>query len=180
MIAKIPNQNMAKLYAAKIKKYLDKKGMEPMVLTSEESLKQFNSTLTIITLLTFLILLISLFVSAVVVVNSEFTSALSKIREIAVMKAIGAKNRELYKIFVYEGLILGSFSFVLASFAAVFLIKIINFWLSTTNFSIFSINPVPISFFVGAVFSLLTTTVGALIPAHFVLRKRLIDALNYE
>jgi putative ABC transport system permease protein len=77
------------------------------VLTPEELLGSVKIVLNLVTYFLFGIAAISLFVGAINIANAMFTSVLERTREIGVMKAIGAQNKDILAIFVIESGLLG-------------------------------------------------------------------------
>ena len=84
------------------------KGKEDFFVQSfEDFLESFSSALNIIVGFIILIALISIIVSAVNTANTMVTSVLERYKEIGILKAIGAKNSEIFGIFLFESSALG-------------------------------------------------------------------------
>ena len=77
------------------------------VETPLQSLESVNLILNIINLIVIGIAAISLFVGGIGIANTMYTSVVERTREIGIMKAIGAKNREILYIFLIESGLLG-------------------------------------------------------------------------
>ena len=77
------------------------------VETPLQAIESVNTILNIINLIVIGIALISLFVGAVGIANTMYTSVLERTREIGIMKAIGAKNLDILSIFLIESSLLG-------------------------------------------------------------------------
>jgi len=77
------------------------------VQTPIQSLESVNTVLNIINLVVLGIALVSLFVGGIGIANTMFTSVLERTKEIGVMKAIGARNKDILSIFIIEAGILG-------------------------------------------------------------------------
>ena len=77
------------------------------ILTPEELLESFGVILNIITAFLAGVAAISLLVGAVGIANTMYTSVLERTREIGVMKAIGAQNKDVLMIFLIEAGLLG-------------------------------------------------------------------------
>jgi len=73
-------------------------------ITFQQTIQQ---TMTALTLFLGAIAAISLIVGAVGIANSMFTSVLEKTRDIGIMKAIGAKNRDILLIFLFNSGLIG-------------------------------------------------------------------------
>ncbi len=79
------------------------------VQTPVQSLESINTILTVINIVVTGIAMISLFIGGIGIANTMFTSVLERTKEIGVMKAIGAKNKDIMTIFVTESALLGFF-----------------------------------------------------------------------
>lgn len=77
------------------------------VETAESSLETLDSILTGIQVFIVLIAAISMIVGAIGIVNTMFTSVMERTREIGIMKAIGATNGQIFKLFFLESGLLG-------------------------------------------------------------------------
>jgi len=83
------------------------KNQDFSILTPEELLESFGNILAIITSFLGGIAAISLFVGAVGIANTMYTSVLERTREIGIMKAVGAQNSDIMWIFLIESGLLG-------------------------------------------------------------------------
>ncbi|GCC10238.1 macrolide export ATP-binding/permease protein MacB [archaeon] len=103
------NKGVVKPLALKIEKVLKKirGGNDFNVLTKEQLAKRIDTMIGIITFVIGGIASISLVVGSVIIMNTMLTSVLERTREIGVMKAIGADDSMVLKIFVAEAGILG-------------------------------------------------------------------------
>ena len=77
------------------------------VETPLQSLASVNLILNIINLIVVGIAAISLFVGGIGIANTMYTSVVERTREIGIMKAIGAKNKDILYIFLIESGLLG-------------------------------------------------------------------------
>jgi len=77
------------------------------ISTPEELLKSFGTILNIITAFLSGIAAISLLVGGIGIMNTMYTSVVERTREIGVMKAIGARNKDIMLIFLIESGLLG-------------------------------------------------------------------------
>ena len=77
------------------------------VQTPEDLLASFQTILNIVNAVLLGIALISLFVGSVGIMNTMYTSVLERKKEIGIMKAIGAKNIDIFWLFFIESGILG-------------------------------------------------------------------------
>ncbi len=77
------------------------------IMTPEEILGSFQSILNIITGFLAGVAAISLLVGGIGIANTMYTSVIERTSEIGVMKAIGAKNKDILSIFLIESGMLG-------------------------------------------------------------------------
>ena len=77
------------------------------VQTPLQAIQSVNTILNIINLIVTSIAGISLLVGAIGITNTMYTSVLERTREIGIMKAIGAKNKDILLIFLIEAGLLG-------------------------------------------------------------------------
>jgi len=77
------------------------------VTSMKEMQEQINSVIGMITLFLGFVAAISLLVGSVGVANSMFTSVLEKTKEIGIMKAIGARNKDVLTIFMLNAGLVG-------------------------------------------------------------------------
>jgi putative ABC transport system permease protein len=69
--------------------------------------QQIRKNVLLIGLTMDFIALVAIIVSAIGITNTMFTTVLEKTREIGIMKAIGAKDRQILTIFLIEGTLIG-------------------------------------------------------------------------
>ena len=127
-----------------------------------------------------LIALISVFVAAVNIMNTMYTSILERTNEIGVMKSIGAKNRFILLIFMMESGILGliggsigiGFGYVIAQFGG----------LIARNAGLGMLRPAyPLWLIIGCLlFAFVVGSGSGLLPSIQASRLNPVDALRYE
>ena len=125
---------------------------------------------------------VSLLVGAVGIANTMFTSVLEKTREIGIMKAIGAKNKDIMTIFLLNsalvGFVGGVIGIILGATISSFLPNLIGL----------SIGPggrlttvLPLSLLVEALsLSIAIGMIAGAIPAYRASKLKPVDALRYE
>ncbi len=97
----------------RIEKYLRKErdvdeGKEDFgVESAEQSVENLNSTLFAVQIFVYVIAGISIIVGGIGISNTMYTSVIERTRQIGVMKSIGAKNRNIFVLFLIESGLLG-------------------------------------------------------------------------
>ncbi len=157
------------------------KGKEDFFVASfEDLLASYMSALNIVIGFVILIALISVLVSAVNTANTMITSVLERTREIGVIKAIGARNSELLKIFLFESGFLGFVAGVIGVLLGWILTSIAGAVLSNLGWGFLSPH-YSYSLFLGCIlFATLTGAISGLIPAIKASKTNIVDALRYE
>jgi putative ABC transport system permease protein len=113
IVVQVSDPKQAETVAEKIKEDLRKDRKEKVgeedfyVQTPLQAISSVNVILNIINLIVAGIAAISLIIGGVGIANTMYTSVLERTREIGVMKAVGAKNKEILYIFVIESGLLG-------------------------------------------------------------------------
>ncbi len=144
-----------------------KEGQEDFsVETPSQILSSINNILIAINIVISSIAGISLLIGAIGISNTMFTSVLERMKEIGIMKAVGAKNSDILKIFLIEssflGLIGGILGAILGLLLAFFASKGANSFLNTNLLSI-SINWLLL--ILSILFALFLGTLSGIIPA---------------
>ncbi len=126
---------------------------------------------------------ISLVVGAVGISNTMFTSVLEKTKEIGIMKAIGAKNRDIMIIFLLNagmiGLVGGIGGVIVGSVASGSVGAIVSG--EGGMMRMFSTTSLSIELLLAAfLFSILIGVIAGAIPAYRASRLKPVDALRYE
>jgi len=146
------------------------------------------STLNTMSIFLAAIAAISLIVGGIGISNTMFTSVLEKTREIGIMKAIGAKNRDILAIFLFSsgmiGFIGGLGGVILGSVASGY-ISLLTSGASAGGpggiariFGATSITPGLLIFAFS--FSIIIGVIAGAIPAYRASRLKPVDALRYE
>jgi putative ABC transport system permease protein len=146
------------------------------------------ATMSTMTLFLTAIAAISLFVGAIGIANTMFTSVLEKTREIGIMKAIGAKNKDIMSIFLLNsgliGLVGGIGGIIVGSFVSTAISSYAGIGSSTGGrgmMNMFSSSYVSIQLILGALlFSMLIGMIAGAIPAYRASKLNPVDALRYE
>ena len=112
--------------------------------------------------------------------NTMYTSVLERTQEVGVMKAIGAKNRDVWAIFLIESGILGFLGGLIGVIIGVVVAKLAEFIIAQTGNSIIKA-AMPWWLIVGALlFSFLVGAVSGVAPAYKASKLKPTEALRYE
>jgi putative ABC transport system permease protein len=153
---------------------------EFQVFTPQQLINRIKSILGIVTLVLIGIAAISIFVGAIGIMNSMYTSVLERTREIGVMKAVGAKRGDILTLFLLEASIIGIIGGLIGvilgvsiSYGAGAIISALGFVLITIkvefNLVLFSL-----------IFSIIIGMISGILPAIKASKMQAIDALRYE
>ncbi len=130
---------------------------------------------------------ISLIVGAIGIANTMFTSVLEKTREIGIMKAIGAKNKDILKIFLINaGMIgfVGGLGGILLGVIGSGIIGSLASGAATGSGGfgrVFGTTAITPALLIGALlFSIIIGMVAGVIPAYRASKLKPVDALRYE
>lgn len=123
---------------------------------------------------------ISLIVSTIMIAIITYISVLERTKEIGILRAIGARKKDVTRVFNAETFIIGGCSGIIGIAIAVLLIIPINFILEqlTEIANIAQLNPVHAIILV--MISVILTLLGGWIPAKMASKKDPVDALRTE
>ena len=157
------------------------KGQEDFYVASfEDMLASFTSALNIIIGFIMLIAFISIIVSSINTANTMITSVLERFKEIGVIKSIGARNSEIFKIFFFESSFLGLVAGVFGVLFGFIFVVIAGAILDSLGWG-FLQPAYPWYLFVGCIlFSVLTGAISGVVPAMNASKINPVDALRYE
>ncbi len=130
------------------------------------------------------IALISLLVGAIGIANTMFTSVLEKTKEIGIMKAIGAKNKDILSIFLINSCLIGLVGGLGGIILGVFGSGLIGSMVSTSSgggLRMFGTTAITPGLLIGALlFSIIIGMIAGAIPAYRASKLKPVDALRYE
>jgi putative ABC transport system permease protein len=150
------------------------------VQSFEDMIESYSGALDVVVGFVILIALISVLVSGVNTANTMITSVLERYKEIGILKSIGARNSDIFWIFLFESAFLG---FVAGSLGV-----LIGFGLTELGGAILTslgwgfLQPY-YSFWIFAgciLFATLTGAISGVIPAYRASKINPVDALRYD
>lgn len=159
---------------------LDEGKEDFFVASFEDLLESYMAALNIIIGFVILIALISVVVSAINTANTMITSVIERTKEIGVMKSIGARNSEIFKIFLFESTFLGLVAGVLGVILGAILTSIAGSALESMGWGFLQPHYSP-SLFIGCIaFAAITGAISGVIPARSATKTNPVEALRYE
>jgi len=150
------------------------------IQTFEEMLESFSSILLIVQGVLIGIAAISLVVGGIGIMNTMYTSVFQRTNEIGIMKAIGARNSDILKIFLIESGFLGIVGGAVGILIGFTIGKTIEFSAAQAGLEIFKAS-FPWYLIVGSLlFSFVVGCAAGGFPAIQASRLKPVDALRYE
>lgn len=152
--------------------------------TMTSILETVQSIIGILQLVLVAIASIALVVASIGIMNTMLTSVMERTREIGIMKAIGATNKDIMSIFIIEGMLVSSIGGIVGIILGVFgsqgLTAILNNFMMMGGSS--SLTPVItiVSVVLAVTVSLIVGVLSSLYPAWKAARMSPIEAVRYE
>lgn len=185
IIARVDVKNIDEIIEKITKELRNERGLEKgkedfYVQSFEALIEGYSSALDIVIAFVILIALISVVVSAVNTANTMITSVLERVKEIGVIKSIGAKNSDVFGVFLFESGFLGFVAGVVGviigfamSYTAGVILDNLGWGFLQPHFSIW--------IFIGCIaFATFTGAVSGVFPAIKASKINPVDALRYE
>ena len=122
---------------------------------------------------------IALLVSAIMILVVMYISVVERTAEIGLMKALGARRKDIRRIFSSEAFLIGVFSGILGVISSMIIGGIINA-LTTNMFAIAVIGTVPIYMLAGLLLSIVVSLVSGLYPAMKAAKLDPVVSLRHE
>lgn len=159
----------------------EEEGKETFTVTSFlEQLEAFSASLNFVIAFIVLIAFISVIVSAINTANTMVTSVLERVQEIGVLKSIGARNSDIFRIFLIESALLGFVAGVIGVLLGWFISASAGAALDASGWGFLQpkINAV---LFIGLIsFATIVGAISGVIPAVDASKKKPVDALRAE
>jgi len=158
-----------------------KKGSEDFsVQTPQQAIKTLDSILFAIQIFIYVIAGISIVVGGIGISNTMYTSVTERTKQIGIMKSIGARNSDIFRLFLIESGLLGMVGGILGILCGLGLAYGLAFVGTTVlNTDLIRVNA-SMSLIIGALsFSFLIGSVSGLLPAMQASKLKPVDALRY-
>lgn len=151
------------------------------VTSMKQILEQISSVTGMITLFLGFVAGISLLVGAVGIANTMFTAVLEKTKEIGIMKAIGARNKDIMLIFLFNSGLVGIIGGIIGVFFGIVASYLLGGGLMSTPRGDSIETVVSLQIVVLALFISVVVGISAgMIPAYQGSKLKPVDALRYE
>jgi len=149
------------------------------VLTPTQILEQIGQILGIVQFVLVGIAAISLIVGGIGIMNSMYTSVLERTKEIGIMKAIGARNKDVLMIFLVESGILGIIGGFFGVIIGLTIAKLVGFAAAQAGFQLLKIEINYGLVVFGLVFAFFVGMISGVVPAYQASKLKPVDALRY-
>ncbi len=170
-----------------IAKYNDmvvKNGEDSKVITYSDTIgTMMESVTTIISAITYVLIAfvsISLIVSSIMIGIITYISVLERIKEIGVLRSIGASKRDIKRVFVSESVIIG----FIAGLLGILVTIVLNIPINIIIYSLAGLSGVATLPWIGAIIlvliSMFLTFIAGIIPARIASKKDPVIALRTE
>ncbi|HZG59620.1 MAG TPA: ATP-binding cassette domain-containing protein [Anoxybacillus sp.] len=150
--------------------------------TDEESKNEINEYVSLASIALGMLSGISLIVSSIMIGIVLYVGVLERTREIGILKAIGAFRSDIRRVFVTEGMIIGTIGGILGVLGSIIVGKTSNYVIETVmnkhNLDIFQFNLTQMVFLI--IFSGLLGVLASFIPANKAAKQNAVEALRYE
>ncbi len=150
------------------------------VLTAEKAGNIAGNVIGIVSFVLFLIAMVAVVVGGIGIMNTQYTSILERRREIGIMKAIGARDKQVLGLFLLESAALALFGGVIGLLAGTFLAKYVAYLGAARGFKYLTITISPLVVLAVFIFALLVGLVAGLLPARQAARLSPAEAARYR
>jgi len=150
------------------------------VLSSEKMTDIIGDVMGLIQVAIFGFASIAIVVGGIGIMNTMYTSVHERIREIGIMKAVGAKNKNIVLIFLIESGIFGLVGGIGGIVLGLGLAKAVEIICQTQNLFMLKASITPQLILFGLTFSFLVGCLAGFLPARRAAKLKPIEALRYE
>ncbi|UZE93119.1 MAG: ABC transporter permease [Candidatus Nealsonbacteria bacterium] len=150
------------------------------VISSEKMTDIVGNIMGLIQIAIFGFASIAIVVGGIGIMNTMYTSVHERIREIGIMKAVGARNKTVITIFLIESGIFGLVGGLGGIVLGLGLAKIVEIYCQTQNLFLLKASITPQLVLFGLGFSFLIGCIAGYLPARSASKLNPVDALRYE
>ncbi|MEZ4224383.1 MAG: ABC transporter permease [Polyangiaceae bacterium] len=160
-------------------------GQDLKVRDWKETNKNLFSALKLEKIATFIILSIAIAVASFCIICTLLLMVTEKSKEIAIMKAIGASDRAILRVFMSEGIIIGSIGTVFGVITGLVTVLGLLWFGVRLDPDVYYVDRLPISvdpvdYTLVALAAMVITTLATIYPALAASRLRPVDGIRYE
>lgn len=167
-------------YKLMITRHVTESDKDFTVTSNVQIMKMRSEMMSSVSLFLTAIAAVSLLVGVVGITNTMFTSVLEKTKEIGIMKAIGARNKDILTIFLFNAGLIGLVGGIIGVVLGILLSGALPYLLGDMTIvrggTIVSLNIVILALSI----SVLVGMVAGAIPAYQGSKLKPVDALRYE
>jgi putative ABC transport system permease protein len=160
-----------------LSRHVTERDKDYTITSSQSTQETINETMGSITMFLAAIAAVSLLVGAVGIANTMFTTVLEKTKEIGIMKAIGAKNKDIMMIFLLNSAMVGMVGGLIGITVGAIASSFISFGSGMMGTS-GVVTPELLA--LGMVISVGIGVASGVIPAYRASKLKPVDALRYE
>jgi putative ABC transport system permease protein len=164
----------------RLSRRVNEKNQDFYVYSGKEAMESIGKVISGLTAFLAFIAGISLLVGSTGIANTMFTSVLEKTKEIGIMKAIGAKNRDIMLIFLCNSAMISLVGGIIGILLGTAAVQVILFLISISM-------KVPFEFalslkgtIIATLVSIIVGLIAGLVPAKSAAELKPVDALRYE
>ncbi len=150
------------------------------VISSEKMTDIVGNIMVLIQVAIFGFASIAIVVGGIGIMNTMYTSVHERIREIGIMKAVGARGKTIITIFLIESGIFGLVGGLGGIILGLGLAKIVEIYAQTQSFFLLKASITPQLILFGLAFSFLIGCIAGFLPARSASKLNPVDALRYE
>lgn len=150
------------------------------VFTREQVSDMVGNIMLILQVFIFGIASIAVLVGAVGITNTMYTSVRERTKEIGIMKAVGAKNTDITKIFLIESGIIGLIGGIGGVILGIGLAKLVELYMRINPIVPLEVVISPLLVIFGLAFSFLVGCLSGFLPAKKAAKLSPVEALRYE
>lgn len=162
----------------KLDKYNDSNDKIIYVDTMREAINILKNIINVITFILVVFSMISILVSSLMIFILTNNRVMESIKEIGILGSLGARRKDITRLFNIENLIIGIISSVIGIMVVIFLVNPINYLMkifldSDGEFRIYG-NLV----IIGLIFNIFVVVLSGYIPALIASKRKIIDCVN--
>ncbi|NKQ38107.1 MAG: FtsX-like permease family protein [Methanosarcinales archaeon] len=150
------------------------------VFTREAAVVMFGNIMLLLQVMIFGIASIAIVVSAIGIMNTMYTSVRERTKEIGIIKAVGAKNNDITKIFLIESGIIGLIGGVGGVILGLGLAQLVELYLQIHPVFVLEAVVSPTLIIFALLFSFLLGSFSGYFPAKRAAKLNPVDTLRYE